>query len=166
MVTKPNIIVFDVDGVLTDGKFTIDSTGNRSKSFHTRDVRSLKELVSMGYEVYLITASSWSGLESFAEKTGTIIKVLRDKSEFNPSEPFICVVDDSWDFALIEKAEKAFCPADAYWAVKAAEKVQALKTKGGEGTACEVLDIIKHSNNNIGTSLSDAGKRIRESILG
>jgi 3-deoxy-D-manno-octulosonate 8-phosphate phosphatase (KDO 8-P phosphatase) len=143
MVTKPKIIVFDVDGVLTDGKFTIDSHGDRSKSFHTRDVRALKELVARGYEVYLITASSWSGLESFAEKTGTIIKVLRDKSEFNPSESFICVVDDSWDFALIEKAVKAFCPADAYWAVKAAHKTEQLQSKGGEGVACEVLDILK-----------------------
>jgi len=139
---SPKIIVFDVDGVLTDGKFWVDSDGNRSKGFHTRDVRALREIVSKGYEVYLVTASSWSGLESFAEKTGVEIKLLRDKSEFIANGPFICVVDDSWDLSLIEKCTKAYCPSDAYWAVRASEKVTVLSTRGGEGVATEVLDIL------------------------
>jgi 3-deoxy-D-manno-octulosonate 8-phosphate phosphatase (KDO 8-P phosphatase) len=139
---SPKVIVFDVDGVLTDGKFWVDSDGNRSKGFHTRDIRALKEIVSKGYEVYLVTASSWSGLESFAEKTGVEIKVLRDKSEFTANEPFICVVDDSWDLSLIEKCTKAYCPSDAYWLVQASHKVTALRTKGGEGVAAELVEML------------------------
>lgn len=136
------IIIFDVDGVLTDGKFWIDSHGERSKGFNTRDIRGLRELIAKGYQVYLITASSWSGMESFAEKTGVEIKVLRDKSEFKIDEPFICIVDDAWDIPLIKNASQSYCPSDANEFIKQKPGVQILKTKGGEGVAAEMAMIL------------------------
>ncbi len=141
-VDNTKVIIFDVDGVLTDGKFWVDTNGASSKGFNTRDVRGIKELISKGYEVQLITASSWAGLKSFADKTGAEIKVLRDKSEIEIQEDFICVVDDSWDLPLIKKSKTTYCPSDAFWVVKAIEGVNILQTKGGEGVAAEMASIL------------------------
>src|ERR1017187_3283609 len=93
LMIESKVILIDMDGVLTDGKINIDHTGTKMfKSFCTRDVRSIRELISMGYEVYIVSADDWSGGKAFASKVGAEFIYKREKSGF--TKPYLAVGDD------------------------------------------------------------------------
>jgi 3-deoxy-D-manno-octulosonate 8-phosphate phosphatase (KDO 8-P phosphatase) len=50
-------IAMDVDGVLTDGKYIVSSTGDISKSFYTRDFDSMEKLMKKGIGIIIISQS-------------------------------------------------------------------------------------------------------------
>ena len=52
------LIVFDVDGVLTDGSIIVDDHGTESKRFHVRDGFAIKAAMSMGLKVAVLTGRS------------------------------------------------------------------------------------------------------------
>ena len=141
-ISLPQIVVIDCDGVLTDGKLTINSTGTKLlKQFHTRDVRAIRELVSTGHEVYIVTADDWEGTKHFAEKVGAQYVYMRDKSKVPDmlgNRPYICVGDDAWDIPMITAAKIAFCPSNADTLVKKFSQ-ETLQVKGGEGVISELL---------------------------
>ncbi len=141
----PKTVLIDCDGVLTDGRLHINHTGEKMfKSFHTRDVRAIRELISMGLEVVIVTADDWPGVFAFAEKVGAEVYVTRDKSEL-PFVNYYAIGDDAWDFGMLAKAVGAFVPADADLSVKKLKGVTVLQTKGGCGVVAEVLRIIVKS---------------------
>ena len=138
-------IVCDIDGVLTNGKLTIDSNGEKLfKQFHTRDVRAIRELIFNGYEVYLVTADEWEGARHFAEKVGAMFLNLRDKSHVLTiiNKPFIAIGDDAWDIPMLNDAEEKYCPKDAHYSVQKLKGINILKTKGGEGVVAELINYI------------------------
>lgn len=53
---KIRLAIFDVDGVLTDGKLCYSDDGRELKSFHVHDGLGLKRLMANGIEVAVITA--------------------------------------------------------------------------------------------------------------
>lgn len=137
-------ILIDVDGVLTDGKVWYNHFGERTKGFHSRDIRSIRELVSHGYDVYLITASSWPGLKEYAHRTGALILVDREKA-CDQFDGFIAIGDDTPDIKMLKKANRAFCPVNADYSVKSLDKITVLNTPGGEGVISEMVTfIIEH----------------------
>lgn len=148
-MNKPNIIVCDFDGVLTDGRLHITSDGEKLfKSLHTRDIRAIRELVSIGYEFYIVSADDWSGGKVFAEKVGAEFICLRDKStitQYIGDKPFIAIGDDSWDIPMLKLAEYSFCPVDAYDQVLLVKDILVLKSKGGSGCIAELLDKINYT---------------------
>ena len=50
------LAVFDVDGVLTDGKLVYAADGHEIKAFHVHDGLGFKRLLANGIEVAIITA--------------------------------------------------------------------------------------------------------------
>jgi len=53
---KVRLAVFDVDGVLTDGRLVYSDDGRELKTFHVHDGFGLKRLMANGIEVAVITA--------------------------------------------------------------------------------------------------------------
>lgn len=53
---KIRLALFDVDGVLTDGRLIFTAEGEEIKAFHARDGHGLKLLMEAGVEVGVITA--------------------------------------------------------------------------------------------------------------
>jgi 3-deoxy-D-manno-octulosonate 8-phosphate phosphatase (KDO 8-P phosphatase) len=49
------LVIFDVDGVLTDGGLFIDTDGREHKVFHSRDGHGMKMLREAGVEIGIIT---------------------------------------------------------------------------------------------------------------
>jgi 3-deoxy-D-manno-octulosonate 8-phosphate phosphatase (KDO 8-P phosphatase) len=142
---RPQAIVIDIDGTLTNGRLTIDHNGEKLfKQFHTRDIRAIRELVFNGYEVYLITADEWEGAKHFAEKVGAYFLNLRDKSHVLTiiNKPFIAIGDDAWDIPMLNDAEEKYCPKDADYKVKQVKGINILKTKGGAGVVAELINQI------------------------
>lgn len=52
------IVVFDVDGVLTDGSLYLDGNGNEYKAFYARDGHGIKLLMQSGVEIGIISGRS------------------------------------------------------------------------------------------------------------
>ena len=65
---KIKVVVFDVDGVLSDGKYVVSSDGTISKSFYTRDFYGMEQLFRNDIKVVIISRS----------KDGVILKKIHD----------------------------------------------------------------------------------------
>lgn len=50
------LMVFDVDGILTDGRLYLTDSGEEMKAFHTLDGQGLKMLRDSGVEIAILTA--------------------------------------------------------------------------------------------------------------
>lgn len=56
--TSIKLLIFDVDGVLTDGSILIDDHGVESKRFHVRDGFAIKAAMAVGLKVGVLTGRS------------------------------------------------------------------------------------------------------------
>lgn len=136
-------VVIDVDGVLTDGKVWYDSRGERTKAFHSRDIRAIRQLVSHGYRVILLTQSSWPGINDYVKRTGAEVLINREKLPNEEWGPYIAIGDDTADLAVLRSAALAYCPGDADLSVKSEACVNALYAKGGDGVIAELINILE-----------------------
>lgn len=113
-----NTILLDCDGVLTDGSVQYDEHGKRHKTFHSRDITGIQRLVKAGFDVWVLSKSTWPGLFNFTYRckcTGTIN--VSDKLEWVathlPHNSYIAIADDYTDLRFLQNAEIAFMPDNA-----------------------------------------------------
>lgn len=133
------LVLIDCDGVLTDGRLHIDHTGEKHfKSFHTRDVRAIRELIYHGYEVVIVSADDWVGIDHFANKVGAEVRISRDKLDFIDRR-YHAIGDDVWDCGMLRAAVRAFCPADADVSVQRIPGIKILSAKAGQGCIAEMI---------------------------
>lgn len=135
------VICCDIDGCLTDGKIWVNHQGEIIKSFNNKDIGAVKELISMGYQVYFVTASSWPGAEHYLRRSGAELHIIRNK-EAIPFDYEIAIGDSAWDIPMMVKAKYIFCPADATLEVKCLDGIYHLDTKGGQGIMLEMVRIL------------------------
>lgn len=136
------ILIIDKDGVLTDGKVYVTHKGEKFKAFNNKDNTAIAELIQMGYEVHIVTASSWPGMDKYCHNLGVKTWIIRDKSNLDAitgGKPYMAVGDSAWDIEMLKKAAKKFCPLDAEDEVKALDKMIVLNRKGGDGVILELL---------------------------
>ena len=75
------IFCIDLDGCLTDGKIWVNHKGEIIKGFNSKDLTAIKELISAGNEVHIVTASSWPGANNYLQKSAGIhLRRLRNNS--------------------------------------------------------------------------------------
>ena len=135
-------IVIDVDGVLTDNKVWFDQNGNRSKGFNSSDIWAIRELISRGFGVVLVTASTWPGLEEYAKRTGAEIIHSRNKEEVEIND-FACIINDVWDYGIAKKAKAVFFPSDAYFKItKHFPSATQINCKGGQGVISHIVGLL------------------------
>jgi 3-deoxy-D-manno-octulosonate 8-phosphate phosphatase (KDO 8-P phosphatase) len=135
------VICCDIDGVLTDGKIWVNHQGEIIKSFNNKDIGAVKELLSMGYQVIFVTASSWPGSDLYLKRSGAELIVLRNKEEI-PFHYDIAIGDSGWDIPMLNKTRFVFCPSDASKEVKELDGMHILKCKGGQGVMLEMVQIL------------------------
>ncbi len=145
-------IVFDVDGVLTDGRLYYGPDGEVLKVFHVRDGHAIKQFPALGIQTAICTGRTADAITVRAGELGfdAVLLGCADKaagiqklSELLdcPAEAMLYVGDDSPDLPAIEACGHSACPSDAVPEVRAAvEKV--LETPGGMGVAREVLSLL------------------------
>ena len=64
------MIIFDVDGILTDGSILIDDRGVETKRFHVRDGTAIRAAMKLGIKVGIITGRSSQAVTLRAEELG------------------------------------------------------------------------------------------------
>ena len=67
---KIRLVIFDVDGVLTDGGIYISNDGYESKRFYAQDGHGIVLLKSIGIEVGMISGRRSSAVEARAIELG------------------------------------------------------------------------------------------------
>jgi 3-deoxy-D-manno-octulosonate 8-phosphate phosphatase (KDO 8-P phosphatase) len=147
-MSKTTTVLIDCDGTLTDGKVVYMHDGHRTKSFHSRDIRAIKQLIAFGIDVIIVTQSSWNGADDYVKRTGAILVKTQDKSvkavmdQVGILESYIMVGDDAPDIELMrdDRCQQAYCPLDADPSVH--EHCHQLSTKGGEGVIAELVRIL------------------------
>jgi len=141
-------ICVDVDGVLTDGKIWVNHQGEIIKSFNNKDLGAIKELLAMGFQVHIVTASSWPGSDHYLKRSGAEIHHIRNKESI-PFDYQIAIGDSAWDISMLQKAKYCFCPSDASKEIKELDGVHILETKGGQGVMLEMVRILTEWNSKL-----------------
>jgi 3-deoxy-D-manno-octulosonate 8-phosphate phosphatase (KDO 8-P phosphatase) len=147
---KLQLLILDVDGVLTDGRLYFGGKGEALKVFHVRDGHGIKLLMGAGVHV-----AAFSGRRSAATaarlrelKVPTLVQGCGDKLAalhqltkrlgINPLN-CACIADDTPDLALMAAVGLAAAVADAHPIVLAAAHWVS-RAPGGFGAVRELCD--------------------------
>jgi 3-deoxy-D-manno-octulosonate 8-phosphate phosphatase (KDO 8-P phosphatase) len=145
-------VVLDVDGVLTDGRVTYDSTGKQYQSFDVHDGYGIRMAMSRGIRFALISGRRSKVLEFRARDLGItdVHQGVRDKlkvfrkllTRHGYTAAETCVIgDDEPDIPILRAAGFSAAPRGAVREVR--EEVDYVTKKhGGRGAVREVLDRI------------------------
>ena len=152
------LIVFDVDGVLTDGKLILGENGNEYKSFHVRDGQGLVMLLKTECNVAVITARTSNivaermaslGIKYIYQgeknKGAALIKLI-DQLNITLTE-VAYVGDDVIDLPAMSKVALPIAVADAHPEVKKLAKF-ITENNGGQGAVREICELIMTAQNN------------------
>jgi YrbI family 3-deoxy-D-manno-octulosonate 8-phosphate phosphatase len=149
------LILSDVDGVLTDGGIVFDNQGVESKQFHIRDGMGIKLWQRAGYRFGLVTGRSSQIVRIRAAELGIdlVRQAAEDKfpatqqiaEELNLRLDQICYIgDDLPDMPAIRAVGFGVAVADAAVEVRAAAQ-WTTTTPGGRGAVREVIELILKS---------------------
>lgn len=154
---KIKAVVFDVDGVLTDGKIIYDNEHNELKHFNVKDGFIIKVLLGQGFVVGAITGRNSPVVKRRCEELGLSFHYHGSKNKeehmnevmknFSLQTEHIAYIGDDWpDLPAMKLAGLKVCPADANHFVKS-QTDWILQAKGGEGTIREMGEGILHAQN-------------------
>ncbi len=144
--------IFDVDGVLTDGRIYLSERGEDFKAFHSLDGHGLKLLQQGGITPLVITGRDSPAVRRRVADLGLVHAVYgaHDKraaatgllAGLQLGWPDIAVMGDDWpDLPLLARAAFACAPPNAHAEVRArAHHVTA--AAGGHGAAREFCDLL------------------------
>ncbi len=151
------LIVFDIDGVITDGTVIVDVNGTEQKKLNLKDVDAIYELHKQGYKLAAITGENteivsyfekrfpWDYFFRGAKQKTDIIREIQDKGNFQAEE--ICYVGDGkYDVEPLAYVGLGICPADAIDRAKQAAGM-ILQKEGGQGCLWELIQILQNYNN-------------------
>ena len=152
MTPSIRLAIFDVDGVMTDGRIAYTDDGHEIKTFHTRDGLGLKALMSNGIDVAIITARHSPIVARRADELGIeqVVQGREDKAAALEEllerlsvgrEQCAYTGDDLVDWPAMRQCGFKCAPADAdAWIRQRADFVTRLA--GGHGAVREVCERI------------------------
>ena len=149
------LVVFDIDGVMTDGTISVDDNGVECKQFHVRDGTGIKFLIRSGLRVAVISGRECAANLHRARELGIedIIQNAKLKlppyeqllKKYNLTDEQVCYVgDDLLDLPLVTRAGFGVAVADAVDELRAAADY-VTTAPGGRGAVREVADLILRS---------------------
>ncbi len=151
------LILSDVDGVLTDGGIIFDNQGIETKRFHIRDGLGIKLWRRAGYRFGIVTArtshivkirASELGIDiirqGFEDKLAIAREIMRDQDV--EAEQVCYIGDDLTDIALINAVGLGVAVSDAADEVRAAAD-HVTKLEGGRGAVRETIELILKAKN-------------------
>jgi len=141
-------IVFDLDGVLTDGKQYITIYGNKKhKAVNARDKLGIKRLLSAGYTVTILTLDDWPGARAWFERIGCNFVAIENKALYHVKPGTLGVGDDRDDYEWLFKCDGPFAVQDADpWLLNRID-ILTLPVNGGCGVVNYVENFLYDTHN-------------------
>lgn len=147
------LLVLDVDGVMTDGRITYTADGLEIKSFHVRDGAAVGLWQRSGKKVAIISGRTSKAVDLRAAELGITPLVRQGAADKKlalrtilaattlPAEQVCAVGDDLADLPLFRACGLAVAVADACDEAKAAAHY-VTRTPGGHGVVREVVELL------------------------
>ncbi len=149
---RVRLMLFDVDGVLTDGVIVMHGDGSESKGFHIKDGAAIVWAQRAGVQVGLLSArSSGATTHRAAQLAVRVVQqgVTSKASAFDTilkssglAEDAVCYMgDDLLDLPVLERVGLSAAPADA--APEVRDRVHWVSAAaGGRGAARELIELV------------------------
>ena len=147
---RVQMLVLDVDGVLTDGRLFYGARGEVMKAFHVRDGHGIKQVASAGITVAIISGRKSAAVarrarelgirhvnQGVTDKLAALARLTKARSV--ALEDCACVGDDTPDAPMLQAAGLAIAVADAHADALAAADLVTTRA-GGQGAVREVCD--------------------------
>lgn len=143
-------MIFDYDGVFTDGKIILTESGEQLRTGNVKDGYALQLAVRKGYRIAVISGGTSQAIIHRMNSLNIYdvfirvdhkIKVYREYLQKHGlrKEEVLFMGDDIPDLQIIEEAGVVTCPADAAEEVKSkAHYISHLK--GGEGCVRDIVE--------------------------
>ncbi len=150
--TQIRLIIFDVDGVLSDGRLILGDDGQEYKAFNTKDGHGMKMLRSTGVEIGIITGRT-SNVVALRMKGLGIEHLYQGQQDKLPAyeelkaklglkdEQVAYMGDDVVDLPILCRVGLAATVADAHHMVKRYAHWQS-EYDGGRGAVRELCELI------------------------
>ena len=142
-------VIFDVDGVFTDGSFLYNQNGKCYKRFGAHDSDGLKLLKKHKFNLLAISADSrgYKITETRMSDMGINLELVSESNRFKfvsdrfDLEKTVFVGDGIWDAKLLKLCRLGIAPANATDFAKLSADV-ILEHKGGDGAVLEATEVI------------------------
>ena len=160
--------VFDIDGVFTNGLIMIDSLGNESRTFNTKDGIAIKHAIENQYNIAIISGANNEGIRIRLKKLGVkniflgSNNKLEDLKKYMKShklsiEETVYMGDDIPDINSMSYVGLKACPFDAIPEVRSISDYVSPK-KGGKGCVRDIIEQTLKVQNN--WELNDSSQNI------
>lgn len=143
-------LVFDVDGVLTDGNLLVLPDGVMARTMNIKDGYALQLAVKRGYRVLVISGGNSPEVKErlrklgvtdvwmqVTDKTAILSQYLQDNGI--PKESVLYMGDDIPDWQVMQLAGLPCCPSDAVREIKTIS-VYISPFSGGAGCVRDVIE--------------------------
>ena len=146
------LILFDVDGVLTDGRVVLHGDGSESKQFHIRDGIVMVWAQRAGLKIGFLSARLSATAAERAAQLGVTLVHQGVPSKIDAYDQIVSDIglsdedvaymgDDIVDIAVLSRVGLAAAPSDAVPEVR--ERVHwVAPSAGGAGAARDLLELI------------------------
>jgi 3-deoxy-D-manno-octulosonate 8-phosphate phosphatase (KDO 8-P phosphatase) len=155
--SRIRLLLFDVDGVLTDGTVVMHADGSESKGFHIRDGAAIVWAQAAGLTVGLLSARSSGATahraaqlavriveQGVKSKLATYEQIVRDAKVDDADVAYMG--DDLLDLAVLGRVGLSAAPADA--AAEVRERVDWVSSvAGGRGAVRELIELVLRAQN-------------------
>jgi 3-deoxy-D-manno-octulosonate 8-phosphate phosphatase (KDO 8-P phosphatase) len=150
--SKIKLLLFDVDGVLTDGKILLHADGSESKQFDIKDGTGMIWAQRAGLTVGLLSARTSAATGQRAAQLGITLVHQGVASKLESYEQIVDSLlldddqvaymgDDVLDLPVLVRVGLATAPADAVADVRS--RVHWVSAaKGGQGAARDLIEVI------------------------
>ena len=147
---RVRLLLFDVDGVLTDGTILLHRDGTESKSFHIRDGAAIVWAQRAGLRIGLLSARTSEATEQRAAQLGIPLVVQGAADKLVAYEQILqnaalgddevaYMGDDLQDLPVLRRAGFSAAPADAPAEVRTLVHWVSSRP-GGKGAARELIE--------------------------
>ena len=149
------LLLLDVDGVLTAGQVIYSDAGQETKVFHVRDGLGIRLLQEAGLQVGIVTGRRSTALvhrcrnlgiglvkDGIRDKAAALEAILKETGFSADATAFMG--DDLPDLPIMRRVGVPIAVADAHDLVKAAALITT-RAKGGCGAVREISERILHA---------------------
>jgi 3-deoxy-D-manno-octulosonate 8-phosphate phosphatase (KDO 8-P phosphatase) len=146
------LVIFDVDGVLTDGSLCFGDDGREYKAFDSRDGHGMKMLQQSGVDLAIITGRTSEAVRIRMESLGIehlfqgqndklqAYEELKERLDLG-DEQIAYVGDDVLDLPIMRRVGLSVAVADAHTLARRHSHWQT-ESPGGRGAAREVCELV------------------------
>ncbi len=145
-----NTLIFDFDGVLSDGMVLLNEEGHYLRRTNVKDGYIMQLAVKKGYRVAIISGAKAEGMyhrlyglnltDVHLGVPNKLVVYEELKAKYNlQDENILYMGDDIPDYQVMKRVGVSACPADAATEIKAISDYISHK-KGGEGCARDIIE--------------------------